>query len=93
MIIYFIGQEGPVHWELNRNAHILSFKGEGALPNFHPFRGKLPAWMPLKEQVHEVRIGEGITRIGHYAFYPCLPVFPGVYREICFPGKQPHAVH
>ena len=70
MITYYIGREGPVHWELNRKTHILSFEGEGALPDFHPFHENLPSWMPLKEQVHEVHMGEGITHIGDYAFYP-----------------------
>ena len=66
----YVGQEGGLRWEFRRNTHVLAVEGEGMLPDFNPFEGMLPNWMPLHEQIHEVRLTEGITGIGDYSFYP-----------------------
>lgn len=66
----YVGQEGGVRWEFRRKTHVLTIEGYGCLPDFSPFEEILPGWMPLHEQIHEIRLSEGITGIGDYSFYP-----------------------
>lgn len=66
----YVGQEGGLRWEFRRKTHVLMIEGEGPLPDFSPFEERLPNWMSLHEQIHEIRLSEGIVGIGDYSFYP-----------------------
>lgn len=66
----YVGQEGGFRWKFRRTTHVLTIEGEGLLPDFNPFEGRLPNWMSLHEQIHEIRLSEGIVGIGDYSFYP-----------------------
>ena len=70
MVIVYTGKDNHVSWEFNRKTRVLTLQGNGPIPDFDPFHGKFPKWMNLQSQVCEIHIGEGITRIGDYAFYP-----------------------
>lgn len=66
----YVGQEGGLRWEFRRKTHVLTIEGEGSLPDFSPFEERLPNWISLHEQIHEIRLSEGIVGIGDYSFYP-----------------------
>lgn len=96
--------ENDIQWELDWRTGILDLKGEGPIPNFYPFLGDFPGWSPLREQVREVRVGQGITRIGTYAFYPhgygayanmraplCRVIFPPSLESIGRSGFRANA--
>ena len=70
MVIIYTGKDSHVRWELNRKTGVLVLQGNGPVPDFDPFCGRTAGWTSLQSQAHEVHIGEGITRIGDYAFYP-----------------------
>ena len=70
MIMSFFGWEGPFRWELHLPTRILEIEGNGALPDYSPVLGRLPRWMCFADQIREVRVGEGVTGVGLYGFYP-----------------------
>lgn len=70
MIFVYTGRDGCVRWEMHKETHVLEFQGAGPISDFDPFDERFPGWMPLLSQIQEAHIGEGVTRIGDYAFYP-----------------------
>lgn len=66
----YVGQEGRLRWEFRRKTHVLTIEGKGSVPDFRPFEERLPNWLSLHEQIHEIRLSEGIIGIGDYSFYP-----------------------
>lgn len=58
------GNEGNLTWEIAD--HVLIITGNGAIPDYNTTN---PApWFDLRDDTESVVIGEGVTRIGDYAF-------------------------
>ena len=68
------GSEGSLNWTLT-GAGTLTISGSGDMGNFSP--DSLPSWNKCNNNVSTIVIGDGITRIGDYAFYqnPALSVY------------------
>lgn len=81
----YTGRDGGICWELDRKTRLLNVQGRGAIPDYDPFCGRFPSWLPLRGQIEEARVGEGITRIGNYAFYP---YDHGIYSDMRSPLRR-----
>ena len=58
-----------IEWEYDADDKTLSIDGTGAIPNFETSEDV--AWYAVRHSVEEIKISEGITSIGDYAFYYC----------------------
>lgn len=91
MTTTYAGNEYGVCWALNPKTHVLSLSRKGPLPDFDPFSGRIPSWTVLREQTREIRLEDGITRIGNYSFYPydhgAYANFRSTLRRITFPSS------
>ena len=55
--------------------------GEGAIPNYTSSSYRYTPWYESREKIQSITIGEGITRIGKYAFSGCTAL-----KKITMPG-------
>lgn len=56
-------------WEFNKSNNVLTISG-GVVPNFNP---EETPWYRFKDKITFVKLGEGVTHIGNYAFYRKAP--------------------
>ena len=63
------GTTGPLTWNISGGILTITVTSgsTGAMPNYAA--GNPPPWYSYNGQYHTVIIGEGVTRIGNYAFY------------------------
>ena len=61
------GTSNNMSWNLNGNG-VLTISGTGNMPNYF---STSPPWYKYRESIKQVKIGDGITGIGHYAFSGC----------------------
>lgn len=69
----YCGNEGDGHnlsWSLDLDTGELTISGTGEMKSYG-FRGLDSPWHAYIDSIRSVRIGDGITSIGHYAFYGC----------------------
>ena len=69
----YCGNEGDGHnlsWSLDLDTGELTISGTGEMKSYG-FRGIDSPWHAYIDSIRSVRIGDGITSIGHYAFYGC----------------------
>ncbi len=65
---------GDLTWKVDSD-NVLTFEGTGVIPDYTA--EELPEWKAYEEQICLVKLSEGITEIGNYAFYE-FPVLQGV---------------
>lgn len=59
-------------WTLNRQTGVLSITGTGAMMNYSASSsGEKAPWASYADSIKTVRIAEGATSVGNYAFYGC----------------------
>ena len=86
------GKNGSITWTLSGGT--LTFKGTGSMTNYKSnawwlgsSSSKDPApWLWAKDQITEIKIAEGITTIGSYAFEGCSQVETITLPWICTGG-------
>lgn len=69
----YCGKEGEgknLSWSLDLDTGELTISGTGEMKSYG-FRGLDSPWHAYIDSIRSVRIGDGITSIGHYAFYGC----------------------
>lgn len=69
----YCGKEGEgknLSWSLDLDTGELTISGTGEMKSYG-FRGTDTPWHAYIDSIRSVRIGDGITSIGHYAFYGC----------------------
>lgn len=60
------GKEDDLGWTLTKGG-VLTISGNGALRDYEST--SLPTWNTYNDQIHSIVIGEGVNRIGNFAFY------------------------
>ena len=63
------GTMGPLSWTFNSATGALKITGTGMMPNFTTST-KSPFYQ--NKEIKTVEIGEGVTRVGDYAFFQCI---------------------
>ena len=92
-------------WTLNDSTHKLTISGTGSMTDYT--RGGTP-WYETRDSIRSLKVNDGITEIGNYAFYGCsdltsatIPVsiqrigvsaFNGCYYLVQFEITNPDAV-
>ena len=61
------GTWGELTWSYSRNSKTLTVSGKGEMPNFESIDAVV--WKSVRKNVTELKIEEGVTSIGDYAFY------------------------
>ena len=62
------GASGNMSWNLNRKG-VLTISGTGYIPSYYYLNDK--SWYKYRESIKQVKIGDGITGIGYFAFKEC----------------------
>lgn len=69
----YCGKEGEgknLSWSLDLDTGELTISGTGEMKSYG-FRGLDSPWHAYIDSIRSVQIGDGVTSIGHYAFYGC----------------------
>ena len=61
------GEWENISWSYSKDTHVLSISGSGKMPDAAS-AAELP-WASVRGAVTEVKVGEGVSAIGDYAFY------------------------
>lgn len=71
LYIQVSGETGELNWEASGTSGnlTLSISGKGAMPNYEHI-SDVP-WYDGKSEIKKVIVGDGVTKIGNYAFYYC----------------------
>lgn len=82
-----VNENISAHFEDNGNyGFILCIEGEGDMPDYES--GKDAPWYYRQGRVVELRISEGITRIGDYAFFGCALTGAFIPASVVSIGKE-----
>lgn len=73
------GNETSVTWSFDTETGVMTIEGKGDIANYS--KGGAP-WYEYKEQLTEVVIKDGVTRVGNYAFYGMKKL-----QSVSFPAK------
>lgn len=77
----FGGTTGELTWTLTEDG-VLTITGEGPMPDYRDGgTSETPPWYPHVNRISSLTIGEGVTRIGDYAFMLCSFVTEVVIPE------------
>ena len=78
--VHYADRDGTeeTSWFFDRTTGTLTVSGTGRMENFAV--NETP-WENIREQIQSVVIGEGITSVGHYAFFDC-----GNLKEVTIPA-------
>lgn len=77
----FGGTTGKLTWTLTEDG-VLTITGEGPMPDYRDGgTSETPPWYPHVNRISSLTIGEGVTRIGDYAFMLCSFVTKVVIPE------------
>ena len=69
--VIFGGTTGKLTWTLTEDG-VLTITGEGPMPDYRDGgTSETPPWYPHVNRISSLTIGEGVTRIGDYAFMLC----------------------
>lgn len=69
--VIFGGTTGELTWTLTEDG-VLTITGEGPMPDYRDGgTSETPPWYPHVNRISSLTIGEGVTRIGDYAFMLC----------------------
>ena len=75
------GTTGELTWTLTEDG-VLTITGEGPMPDYRDGgTSETPPWYPHVNRISSLTIGEGVTRIGDYAFMLCSFVTEVVIPE------------
>ncbi|MBO5560076.1 MAG: leucine-rich repeat protein [Firmicutes bacterium] len=66
------GNSGDIIWEYDHDTKTITFTGNGAIIDYDPEYAS--PWSYLKDDITAVKIEQGITKIGTYAFNDCYNV-------------------
>lgn len=76
---------GNLTWELNDDYTVLTVRGTGEMDNYGSDYNTAP-WHAYCEEIKEVILNDGITRIGDWAFFMCrnmdAPTIPNTVQSI-----------
>ena len=61
------GVSGEVSWSYNSETNELSITGSGAMADYS--EDNLPPWYNYRREINSIYVGEGVTKLGKYAFY------------------------
>lgn len=76
------GTQGTsVSWSLDDTTGILVISGTGAMSTSTSYSSY--SWYAYQDKIREVRIGEGVTNIGQYAFYSNGNYYTNLSKLIC----------
>lgn len=79
--VIFGGTTGKLTWTLTEDG-VLTITGEGPMPDYRDGgTSETPPWYPHVNRISSLTIGEGVTRIGDYAFMLCSFVTEVVIPE------------
>ena len=79
--VIFGGTTGKLTWTLTEDG-VLTITGEGPMPDYRDGgTSETPPWYPHVNRISSLTIGEGVTRIGDYAFMLCSFVTKVVIPE------------
>lgn len=79
--VIFGGTTGELTWTLTEDG-VLTITGEGPMPDYRDGgTSETPPWYPHVNRISSLTIGEGVTRIGDYAFMLCSFVTEVVIPE------------
>lgn len=79
--VIFGGTTGELTWTLTEDG-VLTITGEGSMPDYRDGgTSETPPWYPHVNRISSLTIGEGVTRIGDYAFMLCSFVTEVVIPE------------
>lgn len=79
--VIFGGTTGKLTWTLTEDG-VLTITGEGPMPDYRDGgTSGTPPWYPHVNRISSLTIGEGVTRIGDYAFMLCSFVTKVVIPE------------
>ena len=59
----------PFVWSFDEVTGTLTFSDCARMDDYSRYSSELPPWEDIREQVRHIVIGEGVKRIGNYAFY------------------------
>ena len=66
--VIFGGTTGELTWTLTEDG-VLTITGEGPMPDYRDGgTSETPPWYPHVNRISSLTIGEGVTRIGDYAY-------------------------
>jgi len=74
--------ETGITWALDDNG-LLTISGTGTIPDYKAASSGQAPWLTYREQISRVRISEGITGIGNYAFYQCPGLIAAELPDSC----------
>lgn len=81
--VIFGGTTGELTWTLTEDG-VLTITGEGPMPDYRDGgTSETPPWYPHVNRISSLTIGEGVTRIGDYAFMLCSFVTASCYSGKC----------
>lgn len=66
------GISGDIIWEYDHDTKTVTFTGNGEIPDYDPDYAS--PWSYLKDDITAIKIEQGITKIGTFAFYECYNV-------------------
>ena len=72
------GTSNNMNWNLNGNG-VLTISGTGNMPDY---TAAIQPWYKYRESIKQVKIGDGITGIGNYAFSGCTSL-----TDVTIPGN------
>ena len=64
-----IGENNSIHWEYDEATKTLAISGQGEMPDYLDYDpDKCSPWFKLRDGIENVKVEDGITSIGKYAF-------------------------
>lgn len=80
--------QGGISWSYDDSTRALTISGQGMLPDYTAESAWEVPWAALSGHVDILRIEEGITRIGDWAFLPLISLEPGGgIKTLYLPGS------